>query len=86
MTRKAVLIAASIALALGSSAAFAAGKKHGSPAGTPMDPRVEFQSKAKGGWQNWCALNSSCNGWDKYMQGVAAHRKFTPGTMVIPSM
>lgn len=86
MTRKAVLIAASIVLALGSSAALAAGKKHGhgSAASPPADPRVEYQSKAKGGFEKWCDLNSSCNGWDKYMEGVATKKKFAPTTMVIP--
>jgi hypothetical protein len=89
MTRKAVLIAASIALALGSSAALAAGKKHGHgiAASTPADPRVEYQSKAKGGFEKWCDLNSSCNGWDQYMQGVAANKKFAPASsMVIPHL
>jgi hypothetical protein len=80
MTRKAVLIAASIALALGSSsAAFAKGKK---PLLDTTDPRVEAASKGK---QGWCSLDSSCNGWGKYWEGIAAHKKFKPVTsMVIP--
>jgi hypothetical protein len=85
MTRKAILVAASIALALGSSAALAAGKKHGSEA-TSADPRMEIQAKQKGGWQGWCNLSSSCNGWDEYFKGVAAHKKYAPASMVIPKI
>jgi hypothetical protein len=86
MTRKAILVAASIALALGSSAALAAGKKHANGASTGADPRMEVQSKQKGGWQGWCNLSSSCNGWDEYFKGVAAHKKYAPTPIVIPKV
>jgi hypothetical protein len=80
MTRKVILVAASLALALSSgSAAFARGKK---PVIDTLDPRVETASKGK---QGWCSLDSSCNGWGTYWTGIASHKKFKPVTsMVIP--
>ena len=80
---KATLIAlsAAVALAAGSSAALAAKKHHG---GAPaMDPRAEYASKAKGGWPTWCSIDPSCNGWNKYMDGLKDHRKYGPTPIVI---
>ena len=79
---KAVLIAlTAAALAAGSSAALAA-KKHGG-GGPADDPRMKVVSK---GSQSWCNLDSSCNGWGAYMDGISKHQKFSKPTMVIPTL
>ena len=80
---KATLIALSAALALaaGSSAALAAKKNHGG--GPAMDPRAEFAMKNKGGWSTWCSIDASCNGWNKYLEGLKDHRKYAPTPIVI---
>jgi len=80
---KATLIAlsAAVALAAGSSAALAAKKHHGG--GLPEDPRIAAFTKQKGGWQSWCALSSSCNGWDAYFSGLKDHKKYAPPSMVL---
>ena len=74
---KATLIALSAAMALAvASPALAAKKHHGG--GLPEDPRVAMLGKG-----TWCNLQSSCNGWDKYFEGLRNHKKYAPTKIVI---
>jgi len=81
---KATLIAlsAAVALAAGSTAALAAKKHHGG-GGPGMDPRAEYAMKAKGGSQTWCSIDPSCNGWNKYWDGLKGHKKYAPPGIVV---
>jgi hypothetical protein len=71
------LAALACALALGStSAVIAKDKSHskGHEAAQQQDPREAYQSKRKGGWQSWCEVNPSCNGWGQYYQSGGKYK------------
>jgi hypothetical protein len=73
------LVALSFALALGGgSAVMAKAKSHNAAASLPQDPREAYLTKRKGGFQNVCDLNASCNGWGAYFEGIKAGKKFRP--------
>ena len=72
MNSKIACATLSLAIALsGASVAFAGGKK------APADPRINLISlakKSKGGGQDWCDIDSNCNGWSKWLQGQGGHK------------
>jgi hypothetical protein len=73
MNSKIVFAALSLAIVLnGASAAFAGGKKG------LVDPRTTVTSakKSKGGGQAWCDIDPNCNGWNEWLQGVQAGKKY----------
>jgi hypothetical protein len=76
---KATLIVLSAAVALAVASPALAAKKHHGGGGLPQDPRIEMAQKK----QTWCSLQSSCNGWDKYFEGVKTHKKYAPPSIVI---
>ncbi len=81
MNRTIAFAALSVAIVLGGTSAALAGHKHHHGAkALPMDPRDAYQAHAKGGW---CNINPACNGWDAYMQGIHAKKKYAPTAIVI---
>jgi hypothetical protein len=60
----------SMAIVVGSASTALAGGKG------LADPRHDYASHRKGPL-NWCDTNPSCNGWDKWLQGVKAGKKYS---------
>ena len=60
MISKIALATVTLAIALNGSAAFAGGKKE---TADPRSNMVSLAKKSKGGWQTWCDIDPSCNGW-----------------------
>ena len=63
--RSTIAVAASVALVLSSSIAFAGGKKAG-----PADPRTNntiFVSHKGGGFTTTCDIDPNCNGWAAWL-------------------
>jgi hypothetical protein len=66
-TMKSKIACATLSLAIalsGASVAFAGGKKE------TADPRINTISlakKSKGSMQDWCDIDSNCNGWAKWI-------------------
>jgi hypothetical protein len=78
MTSKVALTALAFALALGSASAVMAKSHHEGKAHELADPREAYNMKHAGG-QTWCNINSTCNGWSDWLQGVHAKAKYKIG-------
>jgi hypothetical protein len=61
MNSKIVLAALSLTIVLnGASVAMAGGKKE---VADPRKSMISISKKSPGGWQSWCDIDASCNGW-----------------------
>ncbi len=72
MNSKIAFAVLSLAIVLNGSAAFAGGKK-----AAPADPRtnlISLAKKSKGGGQDWCDIDSNCNGWSKWTAQQGGHK------------
>jgi hypothetical protein len=76
MNSKIVLAALSLAIALSSApVAMAGGKKE---TADPRQSMISLKKKSPGGWQSWCDIDASCNGWGQALNMAKAFGPPTP--------